>query len=272
MPEDVTRFNEQARQAWDANAAFWNERMGEGNDFFKMLIWPPTQELLGPVAGRAVLDVACGNGVSARRLAALGARVVALDFSAEMIRWARQRSQNEAHNIDYRVADATDPSQLLGLGPGRFDAAVCNMALFDMDPIAPLLSSLARLLKPEGRFVFSVVHPCFNGLGMSNLAEMEERDGQIMLKYAVKVWRYLTAQTTWALAMPGQPQPQPQLNRSLSVLLGECFRAGFVVDGLEERSFPPGYVTGTFPLSWSGNYSEIPPVLVVRLRLSAQRP
>jgi hypothetical protein len=39
-----------------------------------------------------------------------------------------------------------------------------------------------------------------------------------------------------------------------------------VLDGLEEAAFPPGYATGTFPLSWSGHYSEIPPVLVARIR------
>ena len=45
--------------------------------------------------------------------------------------------------------DATDAAQLLALGAGRFDAAVCNMALMDMTTIDPLLRALPRLLKSK---------------------------------------------------------------------------------------------------------------------------
>jgi hypothetical protein len=40
-----------------------------------------------------------------------------------------------------------------------------------------------------------------------------------------------------------------------------------VLDGLEERAFPPEHPAGRLPLSWSGKYAEIPPVMVARLRL-----
>jgi hypothetical protein len=45
------------------------------------------------------------------------------------------------------------------------------------------------------------------------------------------------------------------------------FKNGFVLDGFEESAFPPDYKGGTFSLSWSGNYSEIPPILVAKARL-----
>lgn len=48
------------------------------------------------------------------------------------------------------------------------------------------------------------------------------------------------------------------------MLLGACFAAGFVLDGLEEPAFGPEDRGGR-PLSWL-NYTEIPPVLVARLR------
>jgi len=38
-----------------------------------------------------------------------------------------------------------------------------------------------------------------------------------------------------------------------------------VLDGIEERAFPPERVTGTSPLSWNGHFSEIPATLIVRL-------
>ena len=80
--------NIRAREAWDMNARFWDERMAEGNDFFISLIWPSVEKLLRPTPGEKFLDIACGNGLTSRRLAQAGADVVAFDFSEEMIRAA----------------------------------------------------------------------------------------------------------------------------------------------------------------------------------------
>jgi 2-polyprenyl-3-methyl-5-hydroxy-6-metoxy-1,4-benzoquinol methylase len=77
--------NTQAKDAWNRNAKFWNERMGEGNEFFNILLWPAIERLLKPQAGEQLLDIACGNGLTSRRLAAAKARVTAFDSSATMI-------------------------------------------------------------------------------------------------------------------------------------------------------------------------------------------
>jgi 2-polyprenyl-3-methyl-5-hydroxy-6-metoxy-1,4-benzoquinol methylase len=86
LEADVRKANEATRQAWNRNAAFWDERMGEGNDFVEVLLWPATERLLGLRPGERVLDVACGNGLTSRRLAALRAAVVAFDFAELPIR------------------------------------------------------------------------------------------------------------------------------------------------------------------------------------------
>lgn len=69
------------------------------------------------------------------------------------------------------------------------------------------------------------------------------------------------------IALVGQPQPQLYFDRPLHLLLAPAFAAGFVVDALEERAYGPDDIPGRNPLGWNGNFSEIPPVLVVRLRL-----
>ena len=276
---DLGQANEETRRAWNQNAAFWDERMGEGNDFVELLVWPATMRLLGLHPGERVLDIACGNGLTSRRLATMGAEVVAFDFAEEMIAHARARTRAwsrtmehavgtaDSGQITYRVLDATDEDVLLALGQGRFDAALCNMALFDMAEIRPLMRALPLLLRPGGRFVFSVLHPCFNSPHMAQVAEMEDREGEIVTVYSVKVYSYITPTVAHAAAMHGQPEPQLIFHRPLQVLLGAAFGAGFVLDGLEERAFPSDHPTGRNPLSWGGNYSQIPPVLVARLRL-----
>jgi 2-polyprenyl-3-methyl-5-hydroxy-6-metoxy-1,4-benzoquinol methylase len=268
-PAQVAEHNREARDAWNANAAFWDGRMAEGNDFFRTLLWPAIERLLSPIAGRRVLDAACGNGVTSRRLAALGARATAFDFAEQMIAHARERSTAHADTIDYRVLDATDEAALLQLGEASFDSALCNMALMDMADIGPLLQAVRRLLKPASPFVFSVCHPCFNQSGAFPTAELIEEEGTFETRYAIKVFHYLTPEQVSGVAMVGQPQLHPYFQRPLGELLDQCFAAGFVLDGLEEPSFPQGHPPGTYLLSWGGNFSEIPPALVARLRSPA---
>lgn len=265
--EDLQQASEETRQSWNENAAFWDERMGEGNDFVEVLTWPPTERMLELQPGERVLDIACGNGLTSRRMAAMGAEVVAIDFAEEMIAHARQRTTEHAGRVAYGVLDATEEAALLALGEGQFDAALCHMALFDMAAIDPLMRALARLLRPGGRFVFSVIHPCFNNPHMVQMAEMDDREGEVVTVYSIKIFGYMTPSATRGAAIAGQPKPQIYFHRPLQVLLGAGFEVGFVLDGLKERSFPPDHPQGRSPLAWGGNFSEIPPVLVARLRL-----
>jgi SAM-dependent methyltransferase len=255
-------LSDEVRDIWNQNAAFWDDYMQEGNDFQRLLISPTEERLLALHVGECVLDVACGNGNFARRLSALGARVTACDFSETFIE--RAKSRNGSAAIDYRVVDATKHEQLLALGEHAFDAVTCNMALMDMADIDPLLQSVPGLLKPGGRFVFSIAHPCFNSVGVTKLVEEEDREGDLVTHYAVKVLGYLTPIARKGLGVVGQPVAHYYFHRPLHMLLNACFEAGLVLDRLEEPRFGPEAKPAR-PFSWA-NYNEIPPVLVARLR------
>jgi 2-polyprenyl-3-methyl-5-hydroxy-6-metoxy-1,4-benzoquinol methylase len=263
---NVNRENEWARDAWNQNADFWDNFMGEGNDFVTVLEWPPSARMLALKPGERVLDIACGNGLTSRRLADLGAEVVAADFSEAMLRYARERSATYGDRIDYRMVDVTEESALLGLGEGSFDAALCNMALFDIADIDPLLRATFRLLRSGGRFVFSVLHPAFNGPHTLLVAEEEETAEAMITRYMVKVRAYLTPVTYGGRAVRTQPSGQPIFHRPLQSLLGACFQAGFVLDDMAEMAFPKDYPERPRPLAWGPTFSEIPPILVARLR------
>jgi 2-polyprenyl-3-methyl-5-hydroxy-6-metoxy-1,4-benzoquinol methylase len=272
--DDLASAHKETHEAWEINAAYWDDRIGEGNDFVNHLIWPTTERMLGLTPGERVLDAACGNGLYARRLAELGAEVVGFDFSAALIEracargHARGRAQGQA-SITYHVLDATDEAALLTLGSQSFDAAICQMALFDISDIRPLTRALSQLLKPGGRFVFSLIHPCFNNPSTTHTAEQGfHRDGEIVTTYAMKIYGYLSTVARRGVALRGQPKAQVYFHRSLQTLLGICFEAGFVMDALEEPGFSPDHASGHNGLSWGGNFSEIPPVLVARMRLT----
>jgi 2-polyprenyl-3-methyl-5-hydroxy-6-metoxy-1,4-benzoquinol methylase len=257
------RLAAEVRDIWDAKAAFWDEHMGEGNAFQLEMIGPAVERLLAVRPGERILDVGCGNGVSSHRLARLGARVVAIDYSARLMELARSRSQDLADRIEYRLVDATDEEQLLALGEGQFDALLCNMALMDMPVIDPLLRAGRRLLAPGGRFVFAVLHPAFHSNAVRFCTETETgEDGIEVTRHAIKLSDYLVVPAGKGTAMRGEPVPNWYFHRPLHELLGAFFEAGFVLDGLEEPALKPRD-TNPHEFSWR-NVPGIPPVLVAR--------
>jgi len=270
MPDDepTADFSDLAndsRRIWNTNAEWWDDRIGDGNVFQNELIEPATERLIDAAPGTVILDIACGAGRFTRRMAKLGADIVAVDFSERFIQRARERTPPELSNIDYRVADASNPDALLALGKVRFDGAVATMALMDMACVEPLLATLPHLLKPGGWFVFSVMHPCFQSPGDSRFAESSDANGEYRVRTGVKVSHYLTPKAHKGIGIIGQPEPQWYFHRPLHVLLNAAFRHGFVVDGFEEPRLEPGEDDQRY-LNWR-HLSELPPILVVRLRL-----
>ena len=224
QPASFSNYSQEAQDAWNENAAYWDEFMGEGNDFVNVLCWPALERLLAPGPGMRVLDVACGNGLTSRRLGRLGAQVTAFDVSSEMIERAGARTTAADGVITYRLIDAEDDATLLALGAGSFDAALSNMALFDMAAIDPLFASLTWLLKPGGVFVFSLMHPCFNNMHTIRMAEREDRGGELITTYSMKVTAYISPSVRMGLAIPGQQRPHPYFHRPLQMLLGPSDR------------------------------------------------
>jgi malonyl-CoA O-methyltransferase len=104
--------------------------------------------LLPAVAGLAALDAGCGTGRYMRRLRVLGASpVVGCDRSAAMLAHAAESGLIRA---DLRQ---------LPLASAAVDVVVCGLALNDVDDMPAVLDELARVLKPGGALVASLLHP-----------------------------------------------------------------------------------------------------------------
>ncbi|WP_020576092.1 class I SAM-dependent methyltransferase [Actinopolymorpha alba] len=119
---------------------------------------PILEDLVGNVQGQQVLTLACGQGRDARWLADLGADVVGVDISERLLAYARQLEQVSPRAIRYVQGDAQD---LAAFESASFDGVVCHMALMDIPGLAPTVGAVARVLRPGGYFVLSVVHPCY---------------------------------------------------------------------------------------------------------------
>ena len=102
-------------------------------------------DLLGPVAGLQVLDVACGHGRITRELARRGASVVGVDVSGALITRARETEQAEQLGIRYLHEDVTMPGSLDGFD-GGFDVAACNFGLSDIDDLDAAITAIGDAL------------------------------------------------------------------------------------------------------------------------------
>jgi SAM-dependent methyltransferase len=104
-------------------------------------------------SGVRVLEIGCGTGVSTCYLAQrYGCRIVAVDISADMVRWASQRVAKASlqGQIVLKVADAHD----LPFEDDQFDAAICESVTAFLDkPRA--IGELRRVVRPGGRIGLS---------------------------------------------------------------------------------------------------------------------
>ncbi len=149
------------RRHWDADADAYQAAHGEflgAADF----LWCPEglreaeAGLLGPLAGRRVLEVGCGAAQCARWLTRQGARVVALDLSAGQLRHARALCASTG----IEVALVQGGAERLPLADASVDLA-CSAygAVPFVADSAQVMREVARVLRPGGRWVFSVTHP-----------------------------------------------------------------------------------------------------------------
>ncbi len=203
--------------AWQKNAEFWDEQMGdESNYFHRDIVRPYVESLLEINANDFVLDIACGNGNFSQRMAKQGAKVTAFDYSSKMIELAIRRRNDILDKVCFHVCDATKYEDLLQLkGAKPFTKAVANMAIMDISEISPLFSAVYEMLEHDGIFVFATHHPCFT---------YENND-------------YFTNCIYKGVAIEGQPMLQNYYHRSISDILNVAFQSGFILDGFYEVPF-----------------------------------
>ena len=115
------------------------------------LIAPIAAEVIAaaaPPPGSELVDLACGTGNAALFAAEAGARVTGVDLTGELLAIATDKPGG--HEVTWVTADAS----ATGLPEAAFDAAVSNMGIIFVEPVA-MVAELARLLKPAGTLAFS---------------------------------------------------------------------------------------------------------------------
>jgi SAM-dependent methyltransferase len=137
------------RELWDEQAEAWAAfaRTPGHDSSHEQTNFPPFRELL-PRAGRATLDLGCGEGRVGAELQRHGHKVIGIDSSPRLVELAREH--HEAI-----VADAA----ALPFADGAFDLVIAYMSLMNLDDMETSVREAARVLEAGGRFCFGVLHP-----------------------------------------------------------------------------------------------------------------
>lgn len=154
-----------SRSWWDLEADDYQAEHGAflgngavGGDF----VWGPERlreaevRLLGEVAGRDILEIGCGAAPCSRWLAVQGARVVGLDVSAGMLAHGVAAMADDAQQVPLVLAGA----EHLPFADSSFDLACSAFgAVPFVADSARVMTEVARVLRPGGRWVFATNHP-----------------------------------------------------------------------------------------------------------------
>lgn len=149
---------DEAIRRWNENAARFVSTYSENGDIHREVLLNPTiLDLLGAIQGKRVLDAGCGEGYLSRMLAKLGAHVVGVDYSENMIKMAHERTSED---LGIRFVHG-NCEELSSFQDGTFDLIVSNMVIQDLPNYDMAISEMYRLLTENGVFIFSILHPCF---------------------------------------------------------------------------------------------------------------
>lgn len=139
---------------WAAFAREWIDRMARRGDAAREgLLDDSMLDVLGDVAGHAVIDLGCGEGRFSRMLAARGGRTLGVDLQPTFIEHARRAAGPEEA---YELGDMQD---LRDVASASFDIAVSYISLVDVPDQDAAIRAAFRVLVPGGRFVVCNLAP-----------------------------------------------------------------------------------------------------------------
>jgi SAM-dependent methyltransferase len=238
------------RDPWEVHAGWWQEHFTDGVD-------PEYEEQILPIAddelagAHRVLDVGCGEGQVARRIAALdGTSVIGVDPTEHQLSVARLRGGG--------VRLARSAAERLPFAASSFDAVVVCLTLEHLDPFEPAVHEVARVLEPAGRFVLFLNHPLLQAPGSGWI------DDRILDEEYWRVGPYLPEDVAMEEVAPGIRLPF--MHRPLSRYINVMADCGLLVEHMDEPPPPPGF------LAQAPEYGEaatIPRLLVLRARKHA---
>lgn len=178
--------------SWGKVAKWYRDTVEDTESYQAQVIEPNLLRVLGNIQGKKVLDIACGEGFFASKLAEKGAIVHGIDIGEELIALAQKKYTKPT----FQKLSATDIDRLKS---NEYDIAICILALQNIDDVKSVFRGVSQVLKRGGRFVFVLNHPAFRNPKVTDWAYDEEMNAQYR-----KVYEYLSEAKVQIDMTPGE--------------------------------------------------------------------
>lgn len=124
--------------------------------------------LIEAFKGLKILDVGCGGGISSEPLARMGGKITGIDHSKELIKVAKNHSEEMGLKIKYLNLDIKEIAE----SKEKFDVVVALELLEHVKDFAAFCEYLSKCIKPEGMIILSTINRNFlSNFVVINLAE-----------------------------------------------------------------------------------------------------
>lgn len=166
---------------------YWNTQYAKGATFRQVSPFEASmfRAYVDPTPGMVAIDVGCGPGDMAARMATWGLDVIGVDFSPLVVARARRRHQG-IDNLNFRVHDFNVDAIPVYLRPRSVDLMVCRLSLAFLDR-ERFIVDVRRWLKPEG-----VLHITTSVHERTRLGQKHRGLTQDALKQLEQGWRHAT--------------------------------------------------------------------------------
>ena len=209
--------------SWESSHKWYDSIVGEkGHYYHEHVVLPSSLKLLDLKAGDCLLDLGCGQGVLSRHLPPQ-VDYVGIDASPSLIKEAKKRSQKE-----FYVGDITHHLSL----KRPFSHAALILVIQNLEDHEKALQNASQALKPGGKLLLVLNHPCFRIPRQSNWGVDEAKKLQYrridlyMSSLKIPIQTHPSAgeksSTTWSFHHP------------LSTYTEALTKTGFVIGKMEE--------------------------------------
>jgi len=244
------------KEYWNNNARTWTELSRQGYDLYRDYIFTPAFLKMLPAVNKLIgLDVGCGEGHNTQLISERGAVISGIDISETFISFAKEREAGNK-NLKFITASACD----IPFKTDYFDFCVSTQVFMDFSDQEKALREIYRVLKANGFFQFSIIHPFYDRIASEWVYENGEPKGYLIKDYfsnpqgEIDEWMFS--------AVPPESKTKynkfkiPRFNKLISEWINILVRTGFTIEEMAEP-FPDKSTVKKYPKLRDARIMEI---------------